>query len=191
MDDTHDTDAPLGAGRREDDSAAEGENPTAEPRWLSHDELTAWLRFMAVLELLPGSLDAQLARDAELTHFEYVTLAMLSEQPTRTLRMTALSQRANATLPRLSRVASGLERRGFVTRTTCSDDRRATNVTLTEAGWQKVLAAAPGHVEHVRRMIFDPLTTEQVESLSAVALAILHRLDPEGRMLAGSPAPEA
>src|SRR6476469_2222899 len=94
--------------------------------WLTAPQLRAWMRFVAVLELLPGVLDSQLQRDSELTHFEYFVLAMLSEAPDRTLRMTALSDYTNATLPRLSHVVARLERRGFVQRTACAEDRRAT-----------------------------------------------------------------
>ena len=67
-------------------------------KWLSDDELAAWVRLVAVVELLPGVLDGQLRRDAALTNFEYYVLAMLSEAPQRTLRMTALAARTNATL---------------------------------------------------------------------------------------------
>ena len=45
------------------------------------EERVAWVRLAAVLELLPGVLDTQLRRDADLTHFEYFVLAMLSEAP--------------------------------------------------------------------------------------------------------------
>ena len=72
--------------------------------WLNDEEMAAWVRLAAVLELLPGVLDSQLRRDAGLTHFEYYALAMLSEAPQRTLRMTALAAQTNATLPRLSHV---------------------------------------------------------------------------------------
>ena len=101
---------------------------------------------VAVVELLPGVLDTQLRRDAGLTHFEYFVLAMLSEAPERTLRMTALAQRTNATLPRLSHVVRRLEDRGLVERFPCPEDRRATNARLTPTGWDEVVAAAPGHV---------------------------------------------
>ena len=70
---------------------------------------------------------------AGLTHFEYFVLAMLSEAPERTLRMTALAQRTNATLPRLSHVVRRLEDRGLVRRFPCPEDGRATNARLTEA----------------------------------------------------------
>ncbi|WP_235929087.1 MarR family winged helix-turn-helix transcriptional regulator [Marisediminicola senii] len=155
-----------------------------EPRWLTDTERAAWVRFAAVLELLPGALGAQLSADEGLTHFEYFTLAMLSEAPHRTLRMTALANRTNSTLPRLSHVVSRLENEGFVARTACPDDRRAKNATLTEAGWAKVQQAAPAHVENVRSLVFDTLTPAQVESLEGVCRALLLRLDPEGRMVA-------
>ncbi len=156
----------------------------AEVRWLSKDELTAWIRFTAVLELLPAALDAQLRSDSDLTYYEYFCLAILSEAPGRVLRTSALAARTNATLPRLSRVITQLESRGLVARSSCEKDRRATNISLTEAGWEKVVAAAPGHVDAVRRLVLDALEPGEVGQLSELSAAILTRLDPEGRMLA-------
>ncbi|KRF05265.1 MarR family transcriptional regulator [Arthrobacter sp. Soil782] len=153
-------------------------------RWLSKDEQDAWKRMAAVLELLPAALDGQLTRDEDLTHFEYFVLASLSEVPGRTLRITALASQTNATLPRLSRVLTGLEKKALVERTECSEDRRAKNVTLTETGWAKLVDAAPGHVEFVRGMVFDQLTPEQVGQLSEITTQLLKTLDPEGRMFA-------
>ena len=155
-----------------------------ETPWLEPAEREAWLRLIAVVELLPGALDAQLRRDAGLTHFEYYVLAMLSEAPERTLRMTSLAQRTNATLPRLSHVVRRLEDRGLVERFPCLEDGRATNARLTEAGWDVVVAAAPGHVTTVRRNVLDPLTDQQVGQLREIADALLTRLDPQGRMTA-------
>jgi DNA-binding MarR family transcriptional regulator len=155
-----------------------------ETRWLTDDERVAWVRLAAVLELLPGVLDTQLRRDADLTHFEYFVLAMLSETPDRTLRMTSLAMRTNATLPRLSHVVRRLEDRGLVERFPCPQDGRATNARLTEAGWTKVVATAPGHVENVRQHVLDALDAEQVRQLAAITEAILMRVDPDGVVLA-------
>lgn len=152
--------------------------------WLSHDEMAAWLRLVAVAELLPGVLDAQLRRDSDLSHFEYFVLAMLSEAPDRTLRMSALAQRTNATLARLSHVVSRLGERGLVERRTSPEDGRAINATLTESGWQAVVAAAPGHVDNVRTNVLGALTPEQVRHLIDVGDALLARLDPDGGMTA-------
>lgn len=153
-------------------------------RWLSQDEQEVWRRTAAVLELLPAALDGQLTRDEDLTHFEYFVLASLSEAPKRTLRITALASLTNATLPRLSRVLTGLEKKALVERSVCSEDRRAKNVTLTGTGWSKLVGAAPGHVEYVRGMVFDQLTSEQVSQLADITSQLLKKLDPEGRMFA-------
>src|SRR3954447_18410418 len=153
-----------------------------ETRWLTDEERIAWVRLAAVLELLPGVLDTQLRRDADLSHFEYFVLAMLSEAPGRTLRMTALAARTNATLPRLSHVVRRLEDRGLVERAACPQDARATNAHLTDAGWRTLQDTAPGHVATVRQHVIDALTPEQVGQLSGIAEAILDRLDPEGRL---------
>src|SRR3954468_11473364 len=117
-------------------------------KWLSDDELAAWVRLVAVVELLPGVLDSQLRRDADLTNFDYYVLAMLSEAPHRMLRMTALAARTNATLPRLSHVVRRLEERGLVERAACPTDGRATNAHLTDAGLRTIEETAPGHVEN-------------------------------------------
>jgi DNA-binding MarR family transcriptional regulator len=153
-----------------------------DTQWLDDEERRAWLRLVAVTELLPGLLDAQLRRDAGLTHFEYFVVAMLSEAPDRTLRMTTLARRTNATLPRLSHVVQRLENRGLVDRFPCPEDGRATNARLTDAGWAAVVDAAPGHVDAVRRLVLDPLTRPQLAQLQRIGEALLTRLDPDGRM---------
>lgn len=152
--------------------------------WLDRRQLRAWIRLRAVLELLPGVLDAQLRRDAGVTEFEYQALAMLSEAPGRTLRMTELARQTSATLPRLSHVVTRLEARGLVERFPCPEDGRATNARLTEAGWAKVKEAAPGHVASVRQHVIDALSDEQIDQLAAIGDAILARLDPSGTMAA-------
>src|SRR3954447_15314684 len=115
----------------------------ADVRWLSDEQQRAWKKLIAVVELLPGALESQLQRDRGLSHFEYFTLAMLSEAPERTLRMSELAARTNASLARLSHVVQRLEARGLVRRERCAQDRRATNAVLTPAGWDAVVAAAP------------------------------------------------
>jgi DNA-binding MarR family transcriptional regulator len=155
---------------------------SSDPQWLTKDELAAWVRVIALLELVPGVLDSQLRRDAGLTNFEYYVLAMLSEAPERTLRMTTLAAQTNATLPRLSHVVRRLEGRGLVERFPCPEDGRATNARLTDDGWRKILEAAPGHVANVRRYVIDALTPAQLSQLINIADAVLQRLDPTGSM---------
>lgn len=148
-------------------------------RWLTDAEREAWLRTIAVVELLPGVLDTQLQRDAGLTHFEYFTLAMLSEADGRTARMSDLAARTNATLPRLSHVVSRLEKRGLVERLPCPEDRRATNAHLTDAWWEKVVETAPGHVSNVYGTVIEPLDDRDLADLARVMGKVLARLDPD------------
>ncbi|MCD5348008.1 MarR family transcriptional regulator [Agromyces sp. H3Y2-19a] len=159
---------------------------TDDTKWLNAEESAAWVRLIAVAELLPGALDAQLLRDAGLTHFEYVALMALADAPSRTMRMTELASRTNATLPRLSHVARRLEERGLIRRFPCPEDRRATNATITEAGLDLMAEAAPGHVDTVRANVFDALTAEQLEQLYVIAGAVLAKLDPDERLTATS-----
>lgn len=155
-----------------------------DTRWLDRRELAAWVRVAALLELLPGVLDRQLRRDADLVMFEYFVLAMLSEAPDRTLRMAELAAQTNATLPRLSHVVRRLEDRGLIARFPCPENRRATNARLTDDGWDLVAAAAPGHVAAVRGHVLDALTPEQVDQLTGIADAVLGRVDASESMAA-------
>ncbi|WP_338032827.1 bifunctional helix-turn-helix transcriptional regulator/GNAT family N-acetyltransferase [Curtobacterium oceanosedimentum] len=157
---------------------------TDETPWLTRDQLRAWMKLVAVMELLPAALDQQLQRDADLTHFDYMVVAMLSETESRTLRMSALAAATNASLPRLSHVVSRLEKRGLVNRCPSVDDRRATDVRLTDDGFAAIVAAAPDHVRTARRFVIDALSDEQVRQLDGITRALLGRLDPEGRFAA-------
>jgi DNA-binding MarR family transcriptional regulator len=153
---------------------------TTDPRWLDAEERAAWLSLAGMVTLLPAALDAQLQRDAGLSHFEYMVLAMLSERPSRTARMSELAGLANGSLSRLSHVARRLESQGFITREACPDDGRATNAVLTDAGYAKVVETAPGHVETVRQLVFDGLSRAQCAQLRAIGEQVLDRVNPGG-----------
>jgi DNA-binding MarR family transcriptional regulator len=146
-------------------------------RWLEEDELQAWLRLAGVMLKLAPALDSQLQRDSELTHFDYLCLAMLSETDDRTLPMSELAARTNASLSRLSHVVSKLEKRDWVRRAPSPRSRRVTLVSLTEPGWEVLVKAAPGHVETVRELVFDDLTPEDVAALQRIAGHIVDRIE--------------
>lgn len=159
---------------------------TNEPQQLTTEESAAWVRLVALAELLPVALDAQLQRDDGITHFEYVALMSLADAPERTMRMTALAAKTNATLPRLSHVARRLEERGLIERFPCPEDRRATNATITDAGLRLLIEAGPGHIGTVRELVIDALTPQQLEQLYEIGGAVLAKLDPDGRLTATS-----
>jgi len=160
-----------------------------ESRWLTEDERDAWIPLIGVLIKLPAALDAQLQRDAGLSHFEYMVLSRLSEAPARTLRMSDLAILANGSLSRLSHVVTRLERRGWARREACPEDGRYTNAVLTGEGWAKVAAIAPGHVAAVRQLVVDALRPEQVGQLRDIAQAIMSRVVPGDDWLGSLPHP--
>ena len=148
------------------------------PRWLNAGELDSWLPVGGMLLKLPAALDAQMQRDSGLSHFEYLVLASLSEAPERTRRMSALAALANGSLSRLSHVVKRLEARGWIDRKACPSDGRYTNAVLTDAGWEKVVASAPGHVEAVRTLILDVLSADELRQFGDMARRILDGLEP-------------
>lgn len=151
-----------------------------ETRWLTDGEQRAWRAYLGVTALLPTALDHQLQRDSAISHASYIVLAMLSEAPGRALRMSELASRANSSQSRLSHTVARLEERGWVRRQRADEDRRGNVATLTDAGWDLVVAAAPGHVAAVRQYLFDALTPEQVGQLEEIFTTVLDVLDPAG-----------
>jgi DNA-binding MarR family transcriptional regulator len=155
-----------------------------EEPWLDDDEQRAWRQMAAVMTLLPAALDAQLQREAGLTQFSYLTMAMLSETPGRSVPMSTLAALVSSSLSRLSHVVSRLEAQGWVVREPSPESGRVTVARLTDAGMAKVECSARGHAAEVRRLIFDALDNEGVAALTRVTAAILGRLDPSGGLRA-------
>lgn len=152
---------------------------TGDTRWLSEDQTRAWIALLGTVMYLPAALDAQLRRDAGVSHVEYQVLSWLSMSPGRTSRMSDVAALAHVSLSHLSRIAARLESHGWVERRPDPEDGRATLAVLTEAGWQKVVATAPGHVEEVQRLVFDGLDEAQVRQLRAIGEAVVTAVRPD------------
>lgn len=152
-------------------------------RWLTEDEQQTWRAFLGATRLVFEQLDRELQRDSGIPHTYYEILVRLSEAPDRALRMSALADRSQSSRSRLSHAVARLEANGWVERRACADDKRGQVAHLTEAGFAALAAAAPGHVEGVRRHVFDPLTPEQVTQLRQISTALVDAV------LAGPDAP--
>lgn len=142
-------------------------------RWLSDDEQTVWRTYLLANQLLWAALDRQLQRDAGMPHAYYIILAMLSEAPNRELTMSQLAKVVSSSPSRLSHAVAKLEEAGWVRRRKHETDGRTTLASLTDDGFAVLAAAAPGHVEEVRSILFDPLTAEQVEQLGEIVSAVV------------------
>ncbi|UJW29880.1 MarR family transcriptional regulator [Saccharothrix sp. AJ9571] len=151
-----------------------------EPRWLDEQERETWVALASVLIRVPAALHAQLQCDSGISFFEYQVLAGLSEAPERTLRMSSLAVLADGSLSRLSHVVKRMENQGWLRRRPDPADGRYTLAVLTDAGWQKIEDAAPGHVAEVRKLVFDPLTAAQQKQLREIGKRISTAADGDG-----------
>ncbi|MEO6944788.1 MAG: MarR family winged helix-turn-helix transcriptional regulator [Lacisediminihabitans sp.] len=144
----------------------------SRPSGLDDEKLKTWAAVATLLEWLPAALDAQMQRDSDLSHFEYGVLFALSDAADCTLRMSTLASYSNSSLSRLSRAVSRLETKNWVRRVPDPNDGRYTLASLTELGGKKVAQAAPGHVDLVNRLIFDPLSQAQTRQLHDISARI-------------------
>ncbi|MEU8043894.1 MarR family transcriptional regulator [Micromonospora echinofusca] len=138
-------------------------------RWLDPDEQRTWRAYLTASRALMEALDRELQRDAGMPHAYYEILVRLSEAPQRRLRMSELAQVSGSSRSRLSHAVARLEAEGWVRRQECPTDRRGQIAVLTDEGFATLAAAAPGHVEGVRRHLFDALTPAQVDQLRRIS----------------------
>lgn len=152
---------------------------TDDVPWLSAEERGAWTALAAVVIKLPGVLDAQLQRDAQLSFFEYMIMAVLSEKEGRSDQMSEIAAATNASLSRLSHAVSRLERAGWIERERLPGAGRRTRAILTDAGYDAVVAAAPGHVRRVRELVVDVVDPGGLVALRQACEQVLAQIDPE------------
>ena len=157
--------------------SAAGADDEPDVEWLTADELAAWLSVVRLMTWLPWSIDQQLRRDSKVGMVDYQVMAMLSESANRTMRMSSLAEVTNASLSRLSRVVTRLEKRGLVRREPDPTDGRFTKAILTEEGLHTLAEAAPRHLAHVRSLVIDVLSPEQLRRLGRDADRIMARID--------------
>jgi DNA-binding MarR family transcriptional regulator len=145
-------------------------------RWLTEDEQRLWRGWLAASMLLPERLNRDLHEQHGLTGTDYQVLVELSESPERRMRMSTLAERTQLSRSRLSHQVDRMTRAGLVTRQECAQDGRGMFAVLTEQGFQTIVAAAPDHVESVRRHLVDRLTPEQFEAFGQACITVADAL---------------
>jgi len=147
-----------------------------EPKWLSVEEQRTWRAFVAAHGRLLTQLDLDLLSEFDLTLPEYEVMAHLSEATDWQLRMNELAELCALSPSGLTRRFDSMVRSGLVTRRPCDDDRRGVYAALTQAGYDRLSAAAPAHLDSVRRHFIEPLGSEHLELVER----ILDRIAPAG-----------
>lgn len=159
------------------------EQPTGNPgqtRWLSLDEQALWLELREFAKGLPRAIDRQLSADSDVSGGEYAILAVVSEAGADAVRSGDLAAKLGWERSRVSHLLRRMEARGLIHRCAASSDGRGQDIALTDAGWEKIHSAAPGHVTMVRETIFDPLTPEQQAQLHDALTSIRAAAEERG-----------
>jgi DNA-binding MarR family transcriptional regulator len=149
----------------------------SETRWLDEHEQCAWRAYLRMQSRLTAALNRQLQAGAGLSLADYEVLVLLTDAPEGRLRPYEMQRTLEWEQSRLSHHLSRMQRRGLIRREECCDDGRGAYVMLTDAGRQAIGAAAPEHVNTVRRLFFDALSPEQVQALHRLATQVLAQLD--------------
>jgi|tagenome__1003787_1003787.scaffolds.fasta_scaffold20844825_2 DNA-binding MarR family transcriptional regulator len=155
---------------------SEATTVSTAPRWLDAGEQAAWRAYLNMNALLTARLNKEMQDESGISISDFSVLVALSEHPEGRMRVLELARALGWEKSRLSHQLTRMQQRGLVERSNCSEDRRGAFVVLTDQGRGAVEAAAPRHVESVRRYLFDELSAEQVEALGAIAGAVVDRL---------------
>lgn len=150
-----------------------------ETRWLDEAEERAWRSYVRMHGKLTAALNRQLQADSQLSVSDFEVLVHLTDVPEGSLRVSELARALHWEKSRVSHHVTRMERRGLVQRVECPTDGRSAFVVLTVCGRAAIEAAAPQHVETVRRLFIDELTSEQLKTLEEIATQVLARLDAE------------
>jgi DNA-binding MarR family transcriptional regulator len=150
-----------------------------ETRWLDEHQQRAWRGYLRMQSRLSARLNRQLQTDSDLSLADFDVLVALTDQPEDRLRVSELARVLQWEKSRLSHHVGRMERRRLVVREECAADGRGAFVVLTPEGRRAIEAAAPPHVDAVRRLVFDNLTPEQVATMDAISQQVLARLEAE------------
>lgn len=143
--------------------------------WLTADQQQVWRSYLAMTAALESRIERDLQAAAGMPHAYYQVLAMLSEAPERSMRMTRLAELSQMSQSRLSHAMARLEEAGWVRREPAPDDRRGQIARLTDSGRARLTEVAPQHAETVRSIMFDGLTEQQLQAFGEICRVVTTR----------------
>ena len=151
----------------------------ANVRWLTEREARAWRALQSMQMRLERELSRQLAADSALSYPDYLVLVALTDRPDGRMRPFELAATLGWEKSRVSHQVARMAERGLVDKQRCDSDRRGAFVVVTRRGRKEIEAAAPGHVEAVRRLFVDRLTPRQLDDVAEAAETVLAALEAD------------
>lgn len=149
-------------------------------RWLDDREQALWRELLAAKAKITRLIDEALQRGQGLTSPEFAVLVTLSETEGGKLRMRDICQSLEWDRSRASHQVTRMQRRGLVSKYQSRGDARGVEVRLTAEGRERLVRAAPEHVESVRRLVFDHLDEETAAALHKFCSAVIRSDDARG-----------
>ena len=155
---------------------------SSDVRWLTAEEERVWRRWLTLNARLSATLHRELQADAGLSMPDFEVLVHLTDSPEGRVRVTDLARLMQWERSRVSHHVTRMESRRLVQRVECAEDGRGAFVVITPQGRAAIEQAAPGHVNTVRRLVFDALSREEIDALATIIDKALAQLDrqPEG-----------
>jgi DNA-binding MarR family transcriptional regulator len=155
---------------------------SSDIRWLTAEEEHVWRRWLTLNARLSATLQRELQDDAGLSMPDFEVLVHLTDSPEGRMRVTDLARLLQWERSRVSHHVTRMESRRLVKRVECAEDGRGAFIVITPQGRAAIGQAAPGHVNTVRRLVFDVLSPEEVDAFAMIIEKALAQLDnqPEG-----------
>ena len=151
-------------------------------RSLTPDQQRAWLAYMRVQLRLVYEMNRQLQADSDLSLADYDVLNALRYAPGGRMRITMLAAQIGWERSRLSHHVRRLGSRALVEFRPAPADRRATEITLSDKGWDEITRASSGHIDLVRRLFFDGLPRELLEPLTRALESVYENIIERGTL---------
>ena len=155
--------------------------PPFERRLTGHQQ-RAWLAYVRVQLRLSYEMNRQLQADSGLSLADYDVLNALRYAPDGAMQITTLAARIGWERSRLSHHARRMSARGLVRCDVLASDRRATEVRLTDQGWQAITDASEGHIQLVRRLFFGGLPADHLGAVTEALEAVYANLIENGSL---------
>ena len=156
---------------------------SSDVRWLSAQEERVWRRWLTLNARLSATLHKELQDDSGLSMPDFEVLVHLTDSPQGRIRVTDLAKALQWERSRVSHHVTRMERRRLVQRVECAEDGRGAFIVITPRGRAAIEQAAPGHVNAVRRLVFDALSDEEVNAFATIIEKALTQLDNEPERL--------
>ena len=150
---------------------------SSDVRWLSAEQQLLWRGWLRLNAQLSTTLQRELQDDSGLSMPDFEVLVNLTDSDEGRVRVSDLATQMLWERSRLSHHVTRMERRGVVQRVDCPSDGRGAFVVITPEGRKAIEGAAPGHVDAVRRLVFDGLQDDEVATMSALVDKLLARMD--------------